>query len=488
MPYEILVHISAPTSKERDDLYRDEALAYRNFKPLEKLFLDDRDGERASHIYRHPRTHALWEENVQVTQRSPLRSFGLDSFSVTEPGSSNQVIRQFETQFILDTQQAIGALDSQISTNTNSFYNGTTLSLTEHRPAKRPRTAEPIIYPLPPESGGAPAPDSPLSFRSSDALNTSFSGFDPISSLLPESYGLSKSGGSNSVQRAEHAANGMASPSLPATPQGLRHEFGRAYYTPEDNDAAALLLGLGTVGTPAMSNNSPIIPPSQNNSPTFRKSRAPTRDRLRVSSLQDSNLSQQQMPNEVSQPLEPDGVECSDREMPFPNFYQAPTRSPGRRLPSEEARSMFKRAVGCQATENDHLPSISRLSVFENARDNDTARSQSDSKTNGLYATNGLYVCERLHSHGTEGHDIAEDQMSSRRSSISAGQRRKSGGKTNRTDTGRTSIRSAVHGDHLPAQKNSPQVSLCGDNIAKTQEHEMTQNAQPDKTGTCLVD
>ncbi|KAE9974683.1 hypothetical protein EG328_003695 [Venturia inaequalis] len=387
MPYEILVHISAPTTKERDDLHRNEALAYRNFKPSKKLFLDERDGEHAFHIYRHPRHYALCEEKAQETQRSPLRTFGLHSFSVTEPDSSNQVFRQFDTQVILDTQQAIGALDSQISTITSSFYDGTTLSLTEHRPAKRPRTVEPVLEPFSSKSDDLPAPDRPSSFRSPFALNTSFSGFDVISSLLPASYGLSKSDGSNSIQRAEEVSNGMEFSPFPATPQEPRFKFGRAYYSPEDNDAAALPLSPCTGRTPAMLKTSPIIPSSRDDSPTARKSRAQVRDRLSVPALQGSNSSQQQTPNDVPQPVESSSVECSDGETPSPNFYRAPASSPGHRPSSEDARSMFKSAEGHRATNIDHLPSSNRQSPIRDTRDNGITEGQPDPSINDLYAT-----------------------------------------------------------------------------------------------------
>ncbi|TID16841.1 HET-domain-containing protein [Venturia nashicola] len=478
MPYEILVHISAPTTKERDDLYRDEALAYRNFKPSGKLFLDERDGELASHIYRHPRHHALWEDKLQETQRNPPRTFGPDSFNMTEPNSSNQVSRQFGTQVILDTQQAIGVLDSQISSITNSFYDGTTLSLTECRPVKRPRTAEPILEPFSSERGGLPAPDSPSSFQSPYALNTSFSVFDPISSMLPESYGLSKSGDSNPVQRAAGVTTGVGFSPFPATPQGLGYEFGRACYTPEDNDAAALLLGLRTGGTPAESDISPIFPSSQNDSPTAGKSKAPFRDRLSVSALQGSSLSQQQTPNDVSRPLVPNSVDFSDGEIPSPNFHHAPTSSPCHRLPSEETRSMLKSADGRRATEMSHLLPSSCHSLGKDARDNRFSRTQLAKSTNRLYAL-GNY--ERLDTHEIEGHDIADEQTSSRRSSISVGQIGKNGDKASWTEIDRTSMRSPVDEDDLPSQTNGSQMSVCGDIIPETQKRQITQIPQPDK-------
>lgn len=455
MPYEILVHISAPTTKERDDLYRNEALAYRNFKPSKKLFLDERDGEHASHIYRHPRNYALCEEKAQEIQRSPLRTFGLHSFSVTEPDSSNQVFRQFDTQVILDTQQAIGALDSQISTITSSFYDGTTLSLTEHRPAKRPRTVEPVLEPFSSKSDDLPAPDRPSSFRSPFALNTSFSGFDVISSLLPASYGLSKSDGSNSIQRAEEVCNGMEFSPFPATPQEPRFKFGRAYYSPEDNDAAALPLSPCTGRSPAMPKTSPIIPSSRDDSPTARKSRAQVRDRLSVPALQGSNSSQQQTPNDVPQPVESSSVECSDGETPSPNFYRAPASSPGHRLSSEDARSMFKSAEGHRATNIDHLTSSNRQSPIKDTRDNGITEGQPDPSINDLYATES---CERLDSH-----------------------------EINWTETSRTSMRSPVDGGNLPSRTNSSQISVFGDIVPETREYQMTQNSRPNKIGMCLI-
>lgn len=479
MPYEILVHISAPTTKERDDLYRDEALAYKNFKPSTKLYLDERDGKLAAHVYRHPRHHALQEDEAWETQRSPLRTFGLESFSVTEPDSSNQFFRQFETQVILDTQQAIGALDSQISTNTNSFYDGTTLSLTEHRPAKRRRTAEPISESFSSGRGGLPAPASPSSYRTPYALNTSFSGFDPISSLLPESYGLSKSGGSNSAQRAEEVTNGIEFSPFPTTPQRLRDDFSRAYYTPED-DAAALLLSLRTGGSSAISNNSTIVPASRNNSPTAGKSRALFRDRLSVPARQGSNLSRQQTPD-ASQPVE---INSADGENLSPKPYHAPINSPGHRLLLKDARSVSKRADGGQATDNDPLPSTSHQSPVKDTQLNGFTRSQLDPGSNGLYATK---ACGRLDSHGMEGHGPAGDESSSRRSSISVGQKKKNGNKTTLTVVGRTSARSPVEGDDLPSRTNSSQTSVSRDVVPETRENQMTDNRQPDKIGTCLV-
>lgn len=263
MAYEILVHISAPTTKEGDDLYRNEALAYRNFRCSRKLFLDERDSDHTSPAFQHPRNHVLQTEQTGDAHGSSLRNLGLDSFSVTELDSSDEVVGPLETQVIIDTQQAIGAFDSQISTITNSFYDGASLSWAEQRPAKRPRTAEPVLDSFSSRRAAPLASDPPSAYKSPYALNLSFSGLDPISSLLPESYGLSKSGGSNSIHLPEETANSPSLTTFPATPHMSRHNFGGTYHTPEDNDAVAFVLSSRGGGSPAFSINSVSNSPSR---------------------------------------------------------------------------------------------------------------------------------------------------------------------------------------------------------------------------------
>lgn len=483
MPYEILVHISAPTTKEGDDLYRDEALAYRNFKSSTKVFLDERDGGIAAPTFRHPRHHALREEKAQETQESPSRTFGLESFSVTEPDSSNQVFRQFETQVILDTQQAIGALDSQISTLTNSFYDGTTLSLTEHRPAKRPRTAKPVLQPFSSGCGDPSAPDSPSSFRSPYAPNTSFSRFDPISSLLPESYGLSKSGGSNSIQRAEEVTNRMEFSPFPTTPQRLRDDFSRPYYTPEDNDAAALLLDLRTGESPAISNMLTVHSPSRNDYPAAGKSKELFRNRLSVPSQHISISSRQQI-LAASQPVEPNSVNCRDGETPSPSLNHAINNSPGHRLALRNAQFLSKRADGRRATDIGTLASSSRCSSLQDARENGVTRSQPDPGTNGSGA---FQVRRGLSNLKMKNGGLQEDQSISERSSVSVEKNRTNSDESNHMVVRRTSMRSLVEVDDPPPRTNSSQRSVCGDVIPETPKPQTTPSRQPDRIGACIV-
>ncbi|QDS68455.1 hypothetical protein FKW77_010822 [Venturia effusa] len=464
MPYEILVHISAPTTKRGDDLYRDEALAYRDFKPSRKLFLDERDGRKAAAIFRHPRYHVLKEEKVQDIQGAPLETYGLDSFSMTEPDSSNQVSRQCETQVILDTQQAIGVLNSQISTITNSFYDGTTLSLTEHRPAKRPRTAEAILEPFFSGRDDLQDPDYPPSNHSphSLALTTSFSALDQISSLLPDSYGLSKS---DSIQNSGQKKNGMNLSLYPATPPKLRQGFSTAYYTADNNDAAALLLGLRTEGILEISHMSP----GRNESPTAGKSRAPFRDRLIAPAQQGSDSSRQQTPD-ASLPFEPSSVNCSDGEIQSPIFERALMNSSDPAL--TEAYVALKGVRGKLSLEAVSVNSPSRGSLVKDTRDNGVDTNEPD------HGTNIFHAC---HVSEMEGHEISIERTNSRRSSISVEKNRMIDGTTKRKMAHQTLIRLPVEESDFKSRRNGSLSSYHEDAIPEIRDRQITQSRKPDK-------
>jgi hypothetical protein len=269
MPYEILVHISAPTTKDDDDRYRREALAYRNFKPARTIYLDGRDGQTVVPTFQHPRHHALQHEQPRQIHWNPRKTRRSNSLNEIEPNWSNSAPDTIGTQVILDTQRSVGAFDSQISFITNSTYDGEPMSWDEQQPAKRPRTAKSIEDDSSSghHRGAVPAsyPSSPN--KSPYARVTSFPGLDPASSLLPDSYGLSKSGGTNSIRRLEEAANTMRMSPFPASLQNSGIDVSRSYRPSEETAAAAVLLGLRAEGNQANSNISTFNPPSRVFSP-----------------------------------------------------------------------------------------------------------------------------------------------------------------------------------------------------------------------------
>jgi hypothetical protein len=260
MPYEILVHISASTTKEEDDRYRRETMAYRYFKSSRIIYLDERDGDASAAAFQHPRHHTLQHEQTLQIEKGPGETIGSISPDRTEPNFSVSN-PHIGTQVILDTQLAIDAFDCQISTIANSFYDGEPLSWEELRPAKRPRTTESSKDRLSSGRGPVPASQSPSADKSLYYPDIPFSKLDPMSSQLPDSYGLSKSDESNSIRSPKKATNTNRASSFPTSPHRGGTNLSRTTSLSHDNNTVALLRGRQSKGSPACSskpiNNSP---------------------------------------------------------------------------------------------------------------------------------------------------------------------------------------------------------------------------------------
>lgn len=265
MPYEILVHITASTTKEGDDRYRRQELAYRDFKPAKTIYLDERDGEASAPRYRHPRQRVLQHEQSLQIYDIKRDTPGPNSFDGIQSELLNSAPGTDGTQVILDTQRAVGAFDSQISTITDSFDDRVSLSWETQRPAKRPRTALSIEDESSIEGANVPASCASFSNRSPYARHSFFCGLDPLSSQLPDSYGLSKLAGTNSIRRLDEAPNAE-------TLSTLNREIlpDISYCSTKEADAAAVLLGRRVGGSPSNYNKSASSNlPSQIAPPTF---------------------------------------------------------------------------------------------------------------------------------------------------------------------------------------------------------------------------
>ncbi|KAF2432880.1 hypothetical protein EJ08DRAFT_731964 [Tothia fuscella] len=277
---ELLVHISAPTTKKDDDRYRAEALAYLNFKPAiihkgppktrkktppimrpaKQAAPPKANSERACinspAVPPHTILKALTRfapsnyetpmgaqpilrpEHVLSTPLQKLEAIQHDwkqrsSSKKTPRSSANPILS--ETQLIFDTQFAVGALESQVYSASTSNFSTTISSPLQERTTKRPRLtqAEPLV------------PNSSPTWPSGDVIHIHHNiaagehsaspptletpqRMDPLSSQLPDSYGLSKSDGSGSIHTPSWnlPSDPLTTPSqiTPPKPRSTKHK------------------------------------------------------------------------------------------------------------------------------------------------------------------------------------------------------------------------------------------------------------------------
>jgi hypothetical protein len=247
---ELLVHISAPTTKKDDDRYRAQALAYSNFKPAvrhgcERAVPTPREQDAASisipkelDIIRREEHQTCLQQlpSAVITRKRKMPSSNVSPVMTPIGGHRNgptttplgklEVMQTLwksrqkpsstlpaqtivdipDTQRIFSTQLAMAALETQVSSYCSSSSSIPISSLTEKRATKRLRTSQQSLSVAPSNSNSQQPHTSVLETSQSNAqalelnaADTTPDQADIISSQLPDTYNLSKSDEISSV-------------------------------------------------------------------------------------------------------------------------------------------------------------------------------------------------------------------------------------------------------------------------------------------------